>query len=94
MAVVCVYLLLVAMQPHSRGLWPRYVTETVRTESLGNLHGHARMLLGMIMPLSCPTPEKLEMIVPNVVPRPPALLKRNTFHYAYCTVYCKHISFR
>ena len=31
------------------------------------------------------------MIVPNVVPRPPALLKRNTFHYAHCTVYCKHI---
>ena len=27
------------------------------------------------------------MIVPNVVPRPPALLKQNTFHYAYCTVY-------
>ena len=29
----------------------------------------------------------IRMIVPNVVPRPPALLKQNTFHYAYCTVY-------
>jgi hypothetical protein len=34
---------------------------SMATPTLGNLHGHARMLLGMSMPLPCPTPEKHEI---------------------------------